>query len=91
MIRLNNKEVREKAISIFWANIEESWTYQRLTKDEKEALSYSIKTIQYDKQQLKGTNWNNIYLTLLAIYNAFLCGCGCYSYHTLKWRENQRG
>jgi len=90
MIRLSNKEVKEKAIRIFWANIKESWTYQLLTADEKEALTYEIETLQYDKAQLKGTNWNNIYLTLLAIYNAFLGGCGCYSYKTLTWRQERK-
>ena len=90
MIRLSNKEVKEKAISIFWGNITKAWTYQLLTIDEKEALAYLIENMKYDKEQLKGTNWRNIYMTLLAIYNAFLGGCGCYSYKTSSWRQERK-
>lgn len=90
MIRLSNKEEKQKAIDLFWRNITMSWTYNLLSINEKEALAYVIEDMQYDKQQLKGTNWHNIYMTLLAIYNAFLGGCGCYSYRTLSWRQERK-
>lgn len=77
------KGIKENALQEFYTMILNSWTYNKLTKEEKETLCdiiYSTRT----ENALKGTyaqRWD----TLNALYFAFLSGLG---YKGGLWRED---
>ena len=73
---------KEKALDDFIDMIEQSWTYDRLTKEEKERLNGIFNSARVNNS-LIGTykqRWN----TLQAVYYAFLMAL---DYNPLDWRE----
>ena len=75
---------KENALVNFKEMIYQSWTYQRLTKEEQEQLERTFEHIAI-KQVIKGT-YNQRWETLQAIYHAFLLGVG---YNSYNWREKE--
>ena len=74
---------KENVLNDFIVIIKNSWTYEKLTKKEKENLQdifYSIRT----ENALKGT-YKQRRAVLDAIYFAFLKGL---NYEPIGWREN---
>ena len=75
---------KEKALYDFKVMIEKSWTYEKMTREEKdnwERVLNDIRTITC----LKGnydTRWN----ILQAIYMSYLIGIG---YDSFNWRESE--
>lgn len=75
---------KDLALPMFKEMIENSWTYERLTNDEKQRLSELFMNIRvFDA--LKGS-YNQRWEILEAIYTAFLKGVG---YTNFNWRENK--
>ena len=73
---------KELALDDFIDMIEQSWTYDRLTKEEKDRLKGIFNSARVD-DCLIGTykqRWN----TLHAVYYAFLMAL---DYNPLDWRE----
>ena len=73
---------KEHATHYFMRTVYDSWTYDRMTEDERGRLESAIDFA--DRQgMVKGafdTRWN----VLQAVYNAFLMGIG---YDGMNWRE----
>lgn len=75
---------KEKALYDFKVMIEQSWTYEKMTREEKdnwERVLNDIRTITC----LKGnydTRWN----ILQALYMSYLIGIG---YDSFNWREEK--
>lgn len=67
----------------FFEMIKQSWTYERMTKEEKEKLTDLLNSNRI-KEAVKGT-YNRRWETLNAIYYAFLIGLG---YDCADWRGN---
>lgn len=70
----------EKLNSNFDNMIKNSWTYNRLTKEEKNRL---LNALERSKDVVKGT-YKQRWEILQAIYSSFLVGCG---YNGFNWRE----
>lgn len=75
---------KQKELSLvdFVGMIEKSWTYDKLTKEEREQFYLTFNSERI-REALKGTyiqRWN----ILQAIYYAFLAGIG---YDGCTWRE----
>ena len=73
---------KEKALEKFAEMIGQSWTFAKMTKEEKERLNtllYSDRTIS----SLKGT-YQQRWAILQALYSAFLMGL---DYKPIGWRE----
>jgi hypothetical protein len=74
---------KENALLHFIVMICKSWTFERMTDQEKEnCINALIETDDYNA--LKG-NWEARFYILHAVYNAFLSGLG-YT-HGGSWRE----
>lgn len=74
---------KEEVLNQWYDMIKKSWTYEKMTKEEKETLNdliFSNRT----KNCLKGT-YNQRWNILQAIYYAYLLGLG----YTPTWREEQ--
>lgn len=75
---------KELAIHNFKVMIEQSWTYGKMTREERdnwERVLFSTRT----KNSLKG-NYNTRWEILQAIYGAYLFGLG---YNDFTWREEE--
>lgn len=75
---------KEKVLNKWYAMIKNSWTYEKMTKEEQTTL-YAIITSDIIKKCLKGTakqRWN----ILQAIYLTYLLGLGC---NSPTWREEE--
>ena len=75
---------KEKALYDFKVMIEKSWTYEKMTREEKdnwERVLNDIRTITC----LKG-NYNTRWNILQAIYMSYLIGIG---YDSFNWRESE--
>ena len=78
-----NRE-KEKALENFIEMIEKSWTYARLTKEERERLGQVFHSTQ-TRESLNGTylqRWE----ILQAIYSAFIMAL---DYKPIGWREEK--
>ena len=75
---------KENALINFKKMIYQSWTYQKLTKEEKEQLERTFEDTAV-KKSIKGTYYQR-WETLQGIYHAFLFGVGYTSHH---WREKE--
>ena len=76
------EEKRAKAFSEFWRITKVSWTYERLTEDEKQELVYAI---DFALKESKG-EWLDIYKQLHASYVAFIYALG-YRKQISDWRK----
>ena len=78
---MNKFKDKEDAVNNYIKMIKESWTYARLTDDEKKAL---LDTIEWGERQglIKG-NFNQRWNTLQLMYHAFVNALG---YKPSGWR-----
>ena len=86
---MNKKEIerKNKIINIIYNRMkvfENSWTFNKLTREEKEKY-YRIFTSDEIKNSLTGTE-KQIIQTLNVVYSAFLTGIG---YNGYNWRETK--
>lgn len=72
---------KSEALSDFIKNIERSWTYDRMTEQERERLSKTFSSIQ--AKELKG-DYETRQAALQLAYIAFLDGLG---FSGWNWRE----
>jgi hypothetical protein len=79
-----NKD-KEKVLEDFINMIKDSWTYARLTKEEKENFIDHL-SWQRTKHILKGT-YKQRWETLNELYWFYLLGIG---YKDFNWRESER-
>lgn len=77
------KKNKELVLSDFIGMIKESWTYNKMTYEEKERLLDMLDSNR-TKDALKGT-YDNRWCVLQAIYGAYLIGIG---YDNFNWRED---
>ena len=87
---MNRKEneTKNKIIDIIYKTkkiYENSWTYNKLTKEEKETFNHIFASEEL-KNNLSGTEKQMIQ-TLNIIYSAFLAGVG---YNGFNWRETEK-
>ena len=78
-------KIKENAKYNFNDMIQKSWTFNKLTKEERETWHHIITSPQLE-QALKGgydTRWH----ILQVVYSSFLAGVG---YNGANWRENER-
>lgn len=80
------ERIKENAIVLFDNMIKKSWTYKRLTKEEKESWYYTLNDVK-TLNVLKGT-FNQRWNVLQAIYGAFLNALG-YNYNPGDWRDDE--
>ena len=76
-----NKD-KNKVFDDFTAMIINSWTYDRMTKEEKDRIIYELNNTE-TKKTIKGTyiqRWKVLHL----MYESFLEGLG---YKPIGWRE----
>lgn len=78
-----NKD-KDKVIEDFSKMIKDSWTWARLTKEEKDIFMEHI-SWERTKNILKGT-YNQRYEILNELYFFYLLGIG---YIPIGWRENE--
>ena len=76
------EKIKENALADFKELIYQSWTYEKLTKEESDQLFKVFEDIR-TKQALKGT-YHQRWGILQAIYKAFLLGVG---YDSFDWRS----
>ena len=75
---------KETAHRDFGRIVMQSWTYEKMTEEEKER---ALSAILFAKNQgLLFGNYNQRWQQLHAIYNAFLLGLGC---DGPNWRETE--
>lgn len=75
---------KEKAINDFIEMIKKSWTYEKLTNEEKIKFENSVMWAKNNKC-ING-NYNNRWKMLLSLYNTFLNAIG---YTGEKWRDQK--
>lgn len=75
------KKDKMQAITDFKKMIFNSWTYDRMTRDERERLALALDGVQ--AHEIKG-NYNARIAALNLAYNSFLLAIG---YTGFKWRE----
>ena len=75
---------KESAYCEFVEMIQKSWTWHRLTESERVSCMDAFYFAE-NQNILKG-NFNQRWMILQAIYNAFLCGIG---YTPFNWREKE--
>ena len=73
---------KEHATHYFMRMIYNSWTYDRMTENERGRLESAIDWA--DRQGMVKGTFDNRWKVLQAIYNAFLQGIG---YTDFNWRE----
>lgn len=73
---------KENAVKDFMQMIKESWTYARLTQNERSAWEESV-TWAVNQKVVLG-KYSQRWATLNALYHTFLSGVG---YTGWKWRE----
>ena len=76
---------KSDALDNFIKMIESSWTYEKLTRQEKEQL-YETFYHTITNEAVKG-NYDTRWKILQAIYHSFLKGCG---YNSFNWREDAK-
>ena len=81
MMNIVNKET---AIKDYLAMIKQSWTWAKLTEEEKECFENFLASHQMVESGVKG-NYSQRWIILDAIYQAFLIGCGYRN--RVDWRE----
>lgn len=74
---------KETAKQDFVKMIKNSWTYNRMTQEEKDACLSCFTTMKVEKA-MKGT-YENRWSVLHALYEAYLKGIG---YNGWNWRES---
>ena len=79
------ERTKENALYLFDDMIKKSWTYERLTKEEKESWYYTLNDVR-TLDVLKGT-FNQRWSILQAIYGAFLNALG-YDKEPMNWRDD---
>ena len=78
-------KVKENVIQDYLEMIKKSWTWAKLTDEEKECFEKFLAYHPMVEEAVKG-NYLQRWHSLEPIYHAFLMGCG---YHNqLNWREN---
>ena len=82
---VGEKQIKENALDNFYENIKKSWTYKRLTKEERERLEITLFS-PVVVNNLKGT-YGQRYRMLLAIYHSFLMAL---DYKPIGWREEEK-
>ena len=80
---MNLEKTKENAIILFNDMIKNSWTYGKMTQEEKEKWHEILGHVESTKDLQGGfyTRWK----TLNLIYHAYLQGIG---YTDFNWREN---
>lgn len=73
---------KEEAFNMFVEMIEKSWTYTKLSKQERINLSTTFNNVE---KYLKG-NFKQRWETLQLIYEAFLNAL-CFCENVVNWRE----
>lgn len=76
------EKIKENALVDFKELIYQSWTYEKLTREEKNQLFKVFEDIR-TTQALKGTYYQR-WAILQAIYKSFLLGVG---YDSFDWRS----
>lgn len=76
---------KENAFTDAVRNFKKSWTYARLTEDERKGLDNSFSFVE--KQNLLCGTYTQRWRQMNAIYCAFLYGCG-YN-NDMNWRESK--
>lgn len=77
-------KVKENAKYDFNDMIQKSWTFDKLTKSERETWEHII-TSEPLKKALKG-GYDSRWQILQIVYSSFLAGVG---YNGANWRENK--
>ena len=72
MMNMVNKET---AIKDYLAMIKQSWTWSKLTEEEKECFETFLASHPMVEHGVRG-NYSQRWIILEAIYLAFLTGCG---------------
>lgn len=85
---MNKKPIeqnKEHLVSDFMNMIRNSWTWEKLTVQEKGRFEKIIERVTWEKfdRHIRG-NYRNCWRELQNIYSAFLEGCG---YEPFGWRE----
>ena len=80
---LGQEQIKENALGNFYENIKKSWTYERLTKEERERLKITLFSPTITNS-LRGT-YNQRYQILNSVYHGFLMAL---DYQPIGWREN---
>lgn len=80
---MNLERTKENAIILFNDMIKNSWTYEKMTQEEKQKWHKILEHVEITKD-LKG-NFNQRWSSLNLIYHAYLQGIG---YTDFNWREN---
>lgn len=75
---------KEKAINDFIEMIKKSWTYEKLTNEEKRNFENSV--MWAIKNKCINGNYNNRCMILHSLYNTFLNAIG---YTGEKWRDQK--
>lgn len=81
----NEKFNKEHTLDKYKDMINKSWTYDRLTEEEKRKINNILNETRIEKA-LKG-NFKHRWDILQAIYYSFLIGIG---YTDFNWRENEK-
>ena len=81
MMNMVNKE---NAIKDYLAMIEQSWTWSKLTEEEKEYFENFLASHPMVEHGVRG-NYSQRWTILDAIYHAFLLGCGYRN--RVDWRD----
>ena len=81
MMNMLNKET---AIKDYLAMIKQSWTWSKLTEEEKEYFETFLASHPNVESGVRG-NYSQRWTILDAIYHAFLLGCGYRN--QVDWRE----
>lgn len=79
---LGYEQIKENALDIFYKNIKQSWTYEKLTIEERNRFEKVIFSVQI-QNCLKGT-YGQRYEILNSIYHSFLMAL---DYTPIGWRE----
>lgn len=77
---LPEAQTKENAYKDYISMMKESWTYNRMTQEEKKNVGAAL---EFSMSSLHGT-YKQRYSTLQAVYYGFLCGLG---YSGGTWRE----
>ena len=75
---------KETAIKDYLAMIKQSWTWAKLTEEEKECFENFLASHPMVECGVRG-NYSQRWIILDAIYQAFLLGCGYRN--RVDWRE----
>ena len=81
MMNMVNKET---AIKDYLAMIKQSWTWSKLTEEEKECFENFLASHPMVESGVRG-NYSQRWTVLDAIYHAFLLGCGYRN--QVDWRD----